>query len=69
MSAPGRTEEGTATRGVAGNDLDAVEEIIRHGGESLRERMARAEEHLETVTAEAGAPLAAHATATIVAGG
>jgi geranylgeranyl pyrophosphate synthase len=68
MSAGGRTEEGTAAPGAA-NHVDAVEEIMRHGGESLRERMMRAEEHLETVTSEAGAPLASHATATIVAGG
>jgi geranylgeranyl pyrophosphate synthase len=50
-------------------DVEAVEEIMRRGGEALRERMARAEVHLERVTAEAGTPLAAHATATIVAGG
>ncbi len=35
----------------------------------LRERMARIELHLERVTAAAGAPLAAHASATIMAGG
>ena len=35
----------------------------------LRERMARTELHLERVTAAAGAPLAAHANATIMAGG
>jgi geranylgeranyl pyrophosphate synthase len=50
-------------------DVEAVEEIMRRGGPLLRERMARAEVHLERVTAEAGTPLAAHATATIVAGG
>jgi geranylgeranyl pyrophosphate synthase len=50
-------------------DVEAVEEIMRRGGAVLRERMARTEVHLERVTAEAGAPLAAHATATIVAGG
>jgi geranylgeranyl pyrophosphate synthase len=50
-------------------DVEAVEEIMRRGGPALRERMARTEVHLERVTAEAGTPLAAHATATIVAGG
>lgn len=50
-------------------DVEAVEEIMRRGGPGLRERMARAEAHLEVVTAEAGAPLASHATATVAAGG
>jgi geranylgeranyl pyrophosphate synthase len=56
----------------AGNtaaDVEAVEEIMRRGGPMLRERMARCEEHLERVAAEAGSPLASHATATVVAGG
>jgi geranylgeranyl pyrophosphate synthase len=50
-------------------DVEAVEEIMRRGGPALRERMARTELHLESVTAEAGVPLASYATATIVAGG
>jgi geranylgeranyl pyrophosphate synthase len=50
-------------------DVEAVEEIMRRGGPALRERMARSEVHLERVAAEAGAPLAAHASATVVAGG
>jgi geranylgeranyl pyrophosphate synthase len=50
-------------------DVDAVETIMRRGGQDLRERMIRTELHLERVTAQAGAPLAAHANATIVAGG
>jgi geranylgeranyl pyrophosphate synthase len=50
-------------------DVEAVEEIMRRGGPVLRDRMARTEAHLERVTAEAGVPLALHATATIVAGG
>lgn len=50
-------------------DVEAVEEIMRRGGPVLRERMARTEVHLERVTSQAGTPLAAHATATIVAGG
>jgi geranylgeranyl pyrophosphate synthase len=50
-------------------DADTLAEIMRRGGPALRERMARTEEHLERVTAEAGAPLAAHAVATVAAGG
>lgn len=50
-------------------DLDALETIMLRGGEGLRERMVRTEAHLERVTAEAGEPLASHATATVVAGG
>ncbi|HEY2142362.1 MAG TPA: polyprenyl synthetase family protein [Solirubrobacteraceae bacterium] len=57
-----------AAAGPAG-DVDAVEAIMRRGGEDLRERMIRTELHLEHVTEQAGAPLAAHANATIVAGG
>jgi geranylgeranyl pyrophosphate synthase len=53
----------------AAGDVDAVEVIMRRGGEGLRERMARIELHLERVTAGAGVPLAAHANATIMAGG
>lgn len=50
-------------------DVEAVDEIMRRGGPELRERMARAEAHLEHVTAESGMPLASHATATVAAGG
>jgi geranylgeranyl pyrophosphate synthase len=50
-------------------DVEAVEEIMRRGGPVLRERMARTEAHLESVTAEAGVPLSSYATATVVAGG
>jgi geranylgeranyl pyrophosphate synthase len=53
----------------ATQDEDAVAEIMRRGGAGLRERMVRTEEHLERVAAEAGAPLAAHAAATVLAGG
>jgi geranylgeranyl pyrophosphate synthase len=53
----------------AAGDVDAVEVIMRRGGDGLRERMARIELHLERVTAGAGVPLAAHANATIMAGG
>jgi geranylgeranyl pyrophosphate synthase len=50
-------------------DEEAVAEIMRRGGAVLRERMVRTEEHLERVAAEAGAPLATHAIATVLAGG
>jgi geranylgeranyl pyrophosphate synthase len=53
----------------AAEDEEAVAEIMRRGGEVLRGRMVRTEEHLEQVAAEAGAPLATHATATVLAGG
>ncbi|MCW2969234.1 MAG: Trans-hexaprenyltranstransferase [Solirubrobacterales bacterium] len=49
--------------------VDGLDAIMRRGGDGLRERMARTELHLERVTAQAGAPLATHANATIVAGG
>ncbi len=49
--------------------VEGLEAIMRRGGLGLREAMARVELHLELVTAGAGAPLAAHANATIVAGG
>lgn len=52
-----------------GGDRDPVEALLDHGGERLRGRMARIERHLKRVTAAAGAPLAAHASATIMAGG
>jgi geranylgeranyl pyrophosphate synthase len=42
---------------------------MRRGGAGLRRRMQHTERHLERVTAEAGAPLAAYANATVVAGG
>jgi geranylgeranyl pyrophosphate synthase len=64
MSTVSSTPQGWAT-----GDEDAVAEIMRRGGEELRERMARTEEHLERVAAEAGAPLAVHATSTVLAGG
>ncbi len=50
-------------------DVDAVEAIMRRGGAHLRELMLRTELHLERVTAEAGDPLASHATGTVTAGG
>ena len=58
-----------ATSEHATEDIDALEAIMRLGGEQLRGRMARAELYLERVTAGAGTPLALHANATIAAGG
>jgi geranylgeranyl pyrophosphate synthase len=49
--------------------VDGLDAIMRLGGEELRSRMLRTELHLERVTAQAGAPLASHANAMIVAGG
>jgi geranylgeranyl pyrophosphate synthase len=49
--------------------LDGVQAIMRRGGDGLRKRMVRTERHLARVTAQAGAPLASQATATIMAGG
>jgi geranylgeranyl pyrophosphate synthase len=49
--------------------VDGLDAIMRRGGRELRERMARTELHLERVTAQAGAPLASFANATIMAGG
>jgi geranylgeranyl pyrophosphate synthase len=64
MSTLGSLPLGGPARGSDG--LDAV---MRHGGAGLRRLMGRTERHLERVTAEAGAPLASHANATIAAGG
>jgi geranylgeranyl pyrophosphate synthase len=64
MSAVG----GTAASRTA-EDVDGLDAIMRRGGEDLRERMLATELHLEQVTARAGAPLASHANAMVVAGG
>ncbi|HLB20484.1 MAG TPA: polyprenyl synthetase family protein [Solirubrobacteraceae bacterium] len=58
----------TPADGAAGG-IEGVDAIMQRGGEGLRRRMIRAELHLENVTAQAGAPLAAPASATIRAGG
>jgi geranylgeranyl pyrophosphate synthase len=58
----------TAASGPA-EGVDGLDAIMLRGGDSLRERMALAELHLERVTAQAGAPLAEHANAMVVAGG
>ncbi len=59
---------GTAAS-VPTGDLDGLEAILDRAGERLRRRMARAERRLDQLTARAGAPLASHANATIMAGG
>jgi geranylgeranyl pyrophosphate synthase len=58
----------TATSGSVGG-VDGLDAIMRRGGDELRERMVRIELHLERVTAQAGAPLASYANATVAAGG
>jgi geranylgeranyl pyrophosphate synthase len=58
----------TAAIGPEGG-VDGLDAIMSRGGDALRDRMARTEAHLERVTAQAGAPLASHANATIIAGG
>jgi geranylgeranyl pyrophosphate synthase len=60
---------GRPTVGSSAGEIDAFEALILGGGAQLSERMARIEAHLEHVTAAAGAPLALHANATILAGG
>lgn len=64
MSTVDSTRAGGGAEGVDG--LDA---IMKRGGEGLRQRMIRTELHLESVTAQAGEPLASHANATVRAGG
>ncbi len=51
------------------NDIDALEALMQAGGERLRARMQRIETHLQTVTEQAGVPLAEFANATVRAGG
>jgi geranylgeranyl pyrophosphate synthase len=60
---------GSPRAAASTRDADGLDAIMRRGGTGLRERMASAELHLERVTADAGEPLAAHATATVRAGG
>jgi geranylgeranyl pyrophosphate synthase len=60
---------GSTATGAPSGEVDGLDAIMSRGGEGLRRLMARTELHLERVTAEAGAPLASHANATIVAGG
>jgi geranylgeranyl pyrophosphate synthase len=60
---------GSTVAGGPRGGVDGLDAITRRGGRELRERMARTELHLEHVTARAGAPLASHANATVVAGG
>jgi geranylgeranyl pyrophosphate synthase len=51
---------------IAAEGLNA---IVARGGELLAKRMASIEQHLQRVSADAGAPLGGHARATIAAGG
>jgi geranylgeranyl pyrophosphate synthase len=60
---------GAGAPSVPADALDGLDAIMSRGGEALRERMERTERHLERVTSQAGAPLATHANATVLAGG
>ncbi|HEX5852946.1 MAG TPA: polyprenyl synthetase family protein, partial [Solirubrobacteraceae bacterium] len=54
---------------ASADGVDGVDTILDRGGQALREQMRRTERHLERVTEQAGAPLARHANATVLAGG
>lgn len=54
---------------IAREEEDGLDRIMRRGGAGLRKLMLLTERHLEHVTAQAGAPLATHASATVTAGG
>lgn len=69
MGGTAATDTATAPSAANTADVDAVEAIMRRGGDGLRELMVRIELHLEQVTAGAGDPLASHATGTVLAGG
>jgi geranylgeranyl pyrophosphate synthase len=58
-----------AGAGASAREVDGLDAVMRLGGVGLRERMERTERHLEHVTAQAGAPLASYANATVTAGG
>ena len=67
MSAAGGTR--ASRRAGTAFDGDGLDAIVERGGALLRERMLTMELHLERVTADAGKPLASHASATVLAGG
>jgi geranylgeranyl pyrophosphate synthase len=69
MGAMGGTTAREGAEDLSAADVDAVETIMRRGGSALRGRMVRIELHLERVTAQAGEPLASHASGTVLAGG
>jgi geranylgeranyl pyrophosphate synthase len=69
MGPMGVTSAADSATDVSAADVDAVEAIMRRGGNGLRERMVRTELYLERVTSGAGEPLASHATGTVLAGG
>ena len=58
-----------APGGTAPSDVDGLGVILRSGGRRLRQRMRDVEHHLEHLTAQAGAPLARFANATVTSGG
>jgi geranylgeranyl pyrophosphate synthase len=59
----------SATAGSDSAGVDGLDAIMVRGGQRLRDWMARTEQHLERVTAQAGVPLAAHASAAVGGGG
>jgi geranylgeranyl pyrophosphate synthase len=59
----------TAGSRSARREEDGFDRIVRTGGARLRHQMLLTERHLERVTADAGAPLAPFASATVTAGG
>jgi geranylgeranyl pyrophosphate synthase len=65
----GRPAADSPAAASSNGDIDAVEALIRGGGDGLSERMARVELHLEHVTSVADMPLGEYANATIRAGG
>jgi geranylgeranyl pyrophosphate synthase len=60
--------DSTAASGPA-TGTDGLDAIMDGGGATLRERMRRTESLLTSVAEQAGAPLARHASSTILAGG
>jgi geranylgeranyl pyrophosphate synthase len=59
----------STTASAPSGGVDGLDAIMSRGGAGLRRTMARAERHLERVTAQAGTPLASYANATVIAGG
>ena len=59
----------TTAGGARAGAVDGLDAIMSRGGAQLQEIMQLTERHLEQVTAHAGAPLAAHAGATVFPGG
>jgi geranylgeranyl pyrophosphate synthase len=63
------TGAGAAAAAAASTAADGLGEIMERGGVALRGRMAAIERNLQEVAAQAGAPLACYAAATVRSGG